>query len=48
MRSADEADFGFAFAGLFKEIVDEQQVVEFEWQCGAAYGNDLTFHVGLD
>ena len=48
MRGADEADFGFAFAGLFEEVVDQQQVVEFERQSGAADRDDLFldfFHV---
>ncbi len=43
VRRADEAHFGVAPAGLLQEIVDEQQVVEFERQRGAAYGNNLTF-----
>jgi hypothetical protein len=29
VRRADERDFRFAPAGLFQEIIDEQQVVEF-------------------
>jgi hypothetical protein len=44
MCGADEADFGFAFAGLFEEIIDQQQVVEFERQRRSADGDDLFFH----
>ena len=44
MRGADEADFGFAFAGLFEEIIDQQQVVEFERQRRSADGDNLFVH----
>ena len=46
VRGADETDARIALAGLCEEIFDEQQVVEFERQRGAAHGDDLAFESG--
>ena len=44
VRGTDEAHAGAAFFRLREKIFDQQQVIEFEWQRGAAYRDDLFFH----
>ena len=43
VRGTNERDLGLALAGLLEEVIDEQQVVEFDWQRRAADSNDLPF-----
>ena len=43
MRGTDKADARIALVCLREEVFNQQQVVEFERQCGAAHGDDLFF-----